>query len=116
MEPAETSFISTSYHTERLGPAAAVATIKKMQAVDAIQHNCAMGRQIKHGWKQAAAAAKIHIEVSGIDPWPSFSFGAASAYSAAPAAVNSSPLKTLFTQEMLQRGFLATTVALPSFA
>ena len=117
MAPAEASFISTSYHTERLGPAAALATIAKMKAVGAIEHNIAMGRLIKRGWAEAAESAGLEIAVSGIDPWPAFKFGApqdAHGFQAPQQAT--SPLRTLFTQEMLRRGFLALDVALPSFA
>ena len=47
MAPAAESFISTSYHTERVGPAAALAAIKKMRSHNTIEHNCATGRAIK---------------------------------------------------------------------
>jgi glutamate-1-semialdehyde 2,1-aminomutase len=57
MAPATTSFISTSYHTERLGPAAAIATINKMRATGAIDHNNAMGRLIKEGLRSASQKA-----------------------------------------------------------
>ena len=46
MAPCADSFISSSYHTERIGPAAALATLKKMQAVDMIGHNTATGKYI----------------------------------------------------------------------
>ena len=117
MAPAEASFISTSYHTERLGPAAALATIAKMKAVGAIEHNIAMGRLIKRGWAEAAESAGLEIAVSGIDPWPAFKFGApqdAHGFQAPQQAT--SPLRTLFTQEMLRRGYLATNYVVVSFA
>jgi hypothetical protein len=44
--------------------------------VGAIEHNCAMGRLIKAGWAEAAAASGLEVTVSGIDPWPSLGFGA----------------------------------------
>lgn len=77
MEPAADSFISTTYHTERIGPAAALATIKKMRSHNTIEHNCSLGRQIKAGWLAAAERTGVKISTSGIDPWPSFKFGAA---------------------------------------
>ena len=43
MADASASFISTTYHTERVGPAAALATIAKMKRCDVQAHNCAMG-------------------------------------------------------------------------
>lgn len=59
----------------------------------------------------------LAISISGFDPWPSFKFGEApSEYSAAPAAGPQSPLPTLFTQEMLKKGFLANGTAIPTYA
>lgn len=65
-------------------------------------------------WRDTAG---LTISVSGFDPWPSFKFGEApSEYSAAPAAGAASPLPTLFTQEMLKKGFLANGTAIPTYA
>lgn len=117
MQPAEKSFISTTYHTERVGPAAACATIKKMRATGAIEHNNAMGRLIKDGMVAAAAKCGLTITISGIDCWASFKFGdAPSVYSAAPGATSLSPLMTLYTQEMLRRGFLSYGTSMPTYA
>jgi len=117
MEDASASFISTTYHTERVGPAAALATIKKMKSHGVQAHNCEMGRAIRAGWQAAADASGLEISIAGFDPWPGFKFGAApAAYSAAPAAGAQSPLPTLFTQEMLKKGFLANGTAIPTYA
>lgn len=118
MEDASESFISTTYHTERVGPAAALATIKKMKSHGVQAHNCEMGRAIRAGWQVAADASGLEITISGFDPWPSFKFGSApAAYSAAPDPnAAQSPLPTLFTQEMLKKGFLANGTAIPTYA
>ena len=47
MEAAQTSFISSTMWTERIGPTAALATIKKHQNVDASRHLQAVGKQLK---------------------------------------------------------------------
>ena len=62
MSDAAASFISTTYHTERIGPVAALACIKKMRECKVQDHNCEMGRLIRDGWcaanpRPATAAA-----------------------------------------------------------
>ena len=117
MAPAAASFISTTYHTERIGPAAAIATIKKMRESGAIEHNNAMGRLIKEGLLSAANKTGLEIQVSGIDCWASFKFGKdTEAVSIAPKPQSGSPMMTLYTQEMLKRGFLSYGTSMPTFA
>ena len=66
MSDAAASFISTTYHTERIGPVAALACIKKMRECKVQDHNCEMGRLIRDGWcanprpATAATAAASH--------------------------------------------------------
>jgi glutamate-1-semialdehyde 2,1-aminomutase len=76
------------------------------------------GRMIKQGMRAAADKAGLQITISGIDCWASFKFGdAKAAYSAAPVAEESpSPLMTLYTQEMLRRGFLSYGTSMPTYA
>ncbi|HPP30647.1 MAG TPA: aminotransferase class III-fold pyridoxal phosphate-dependent enzyme [bacterium] len=97
MEKAEESFISSTYWTERIGPAAAIATIKKMEERDVPSHLIKMGKKIMEGWKEISEETGIKINIEGIPPLPKFSF----------KYENSRELMTLFTQEMLERGFLA---------
>jgi glutamate-1-semialdehyde 2,1-aminomutase len=63
MEPASQSFISTTYHTERLGPVAACATIRKMRETGAIEHNNRMvGREGQQAWVSACLAShRAHV-------------------------------------------------------
>ncbi len=97
MEKAEDSFISSTYWTERIGPAAAIATIKKMRAKGVPSHLIKMGKRIMGGWKEIAEETGMKIKISGIPPLPKFSF----------EYENARELMTLFTQEMLKKGFLA---------
>jgi glutamate-1-semialdehyde aminotransferase len=98
MEAAQSSFISSTYWTERVGPAAALATIRKMRKVRAQERMMSVGRSIQEGWQRIAAKRALPLTVSGIYPLSHFEVNA------------DKPLvfKTLFTQEMLKRGFLAT--------
>ena len=99
MEAAQKTFISSTYWTERIGPVAALATIKKHRLVDAGTHLMDIGSQVQMGWKHLSQKHKLTIAVGGIPPLSHFSFEGDDA----PA------LKALFVQEMLQLGFLAST-------
>ena len=100
MEGAHNSFISSTYWTEGIGPSAALATIHKMQKVDVPAHCTRIGRRVQQVWRELGAKYELPILVP--DAYPAlaeFSF-------THELAVE---LKTLYTQEMLRRGFLATT-------
>lgn len=105
MEAAQGSFISSTYWTERLGPTAAIATIRKMERLEVQKHLVAIGRKVQAGWKYAAESAGIKIEVGGIAPLGHFGF----------EYPNPLVYKTLFTQEMLKRGYLASTAFYVSY-
>lgn len=98
MEAAQRTFISSAFFTERVGPATAVATIEKHRRMDAGPRLVATGRRVQDGWKRAADRAGLPVVVSGIPPLASFTFDDPDA----PA------LTTLFIQELLARGFLAS--------
>jgi len=98
MQAAQTTFISSTYWTERIGPVAALATILKHRRMNVAQHLTSIGEHIQTGWKEAAQRSGLRIHVSGIYPLSHFSFE----YREAQAMI------TLFTQMMLERGFLAS--------
>jgi len=98
MDYAQRTFISSSYWTEKSGPAAALATLKKHRRINAGKFLTTRGETVQKGWRQAAESAGLNIKVSGIPPLTSFSF------------LHDDPLalQTYFIQEMLSRGFLAS--------
>ena len=106
MEAAQTSFISSTYWTDRMGPTAALATIKKITEKSIFDHLISKGREVKKLWKDLADKNQIQINIGGMDPIGHFSF----VYKK-PAVI-----KTLFTQFMLERGFLASTAFYASYA
>ena len=106
MDSAQTSFISSTYWTDKTGPVAALATIKKLIKFNITQHLIKIGNEVKKGWQNNADRYSLNINVGGIDPIGHFSF----------KYENPLVLKTLFTQLMLERGFLATTAFYASFA
>lgn len=97
MDAAQESFISSTYWTERIGPTAALATIKKYRQENVHQHLISMGKKIKTIWKDQADHAGLNIHISGIDTLGHFDF----------EYPNQLAIRTLFTQMMLDKGFLA---------
>ena len=106
MQAAQASFISSTYWTERIGPAAALATIRKYQSSDVSTHLIKVGGRIQSGWRAAADYAGLSITVSGIAPLGHFSFD----------YENAQAIRTLFTQMMLEKGFLATNAFYATYA
>lgn len=106
MEAAQTTFISSTYWTERVGPAAALATIKKMRKKNVPAHLDRIGRMIGEGWKRLAKKHKLNIEIIGPNVLITFAL----------KYKNSQEIKTLFIQEMLKRGYLAGLTVYVSFA
>lgn len=106
MESAQESFISSTYWTERTGLAAAVATIKKYRECHVERYLEDIGKKVQAGWISLAEKYALQITVTGIYPMSHFEF----------EYKDSLALKTLFTQEMLKRGFLATNAFYVSYA
>jgi glutamate-1-semialdehyde aminotransferase len=99
MDAAQKTFISSTMWTERIGPTAALATIKKHRAVDAGKHLVAIGELVQEGWNRLANKSDIKIDVGGIPPLSHFAF----------EYDNNLAMKALFVQMMLEKGFLAST-------
>lgn len=107
MQAAQKTFISSTYWTDRVGPVAALVTIEKMQKNNVPIHLKRIGTMIGNGWIKLAAKHGLKINVMGPEALINFSFD---------YAKNSQRISTLFTQEMLKRGFLATGSVYVSFA
>jgi len=98
MQAAQSTFISSTYWTERIGPVAAIATIRKHLRENVARHLIDTGKNIQKGWQEAADRAGLIVEVGGIPPVGHLSF----------KYEQSQAIHTLFTQLMLEKGFLAT--------
>lgn len=99
MEAAQTSFISSTTWTEKIGPAAALACMRKYRRESVHEHQQTIGERLRAGWLAAAQHAGVAIKLSGLAPLSNFSFEQGDA----------ATLGTLFAQEMLERGYLAAT-------
>jgi glutamate-1-semialdehyde 2,1-aminomutase len=106
MEAAQSTFISSTNWTERLGPTAALATIKKIRRDHVVEHLDRIGRQINAGWQQIGEASGFRVHTGELPSLTHFAI----------EHPEELALSTLFTQEMLERGYLAGKMFKPSFA
>jgi len=97
MQAAQESFISSTYWTERVGPVAALATLRKMQAIDLPAHLAKVGNQLRDGLAGIARKHEVPITFSGHPAISSMRFD----------HPESLALQTLFTRRMLDQGILA---------
>ncbi len=107
MQAAQTTFISSSYWTERIGPTAALATIKKMMRYNVPRHLQEIGTALIRGLEQAGAKSGLNIHIAGLPPLFCLVFD---------YGKDSQLIRTLFTQEMLKRGILASSNVDVSYA
>ncbi len=101
MDGANVSFISSTYWTEGIGLAAALATIRKMQRVNVPAHCAQIGRKVQETWRSLGKKHGLPVVVP-------VSYPALAQFAFDHPLV--AELKTLYTQQMLARGFLATTM------
>ena len=98
MEAAQSTFISSTFWTERIGPTAALKTLDVMQREKSWDTITAVGHDIKQRWQRMATKHGLHIEQWGMPALAGFSF----------TSPNALAYKTLITQEMLAKGYLAS--------
>jgi glutamate-1-semialdehyde aminotransferase len=106
MQAAQDSFISSTFWTERIGPVAALATIRKHRELNMPEHLVRIGKLVQQSWRDAAAKFGLNVSVTGIPPLAHFSFD----------YPNGLAMRTLFTQMMLEAGFLATGAFYAAYA
>jgi glutamate-1-semialdehyde aminotransferase len=106
MQSAQDSFISSTFWTERIGPVAALATILKHRELNISAHLIRIGKLVQQSWRDAATKYGLSVSVTGIPPLAHFSFD----------YPNGLAMRTLFTQIMLEAGFLATGAFYAAYA
>jgi glutamate-1-semialdehyde aminotransferase len=99
MEAAQKTFISSTFWTERIGPTAALKTLEIMQKVESWKVITQKGEKMRAGWIKLAEENKLKISISGIPALSTYAF----------QSKNAVAYKTFITQEMLKKGFLAST-------
>ena len=99
MEAAQTTFISSTFWTERIGPTAALKTLEIMERIKSWEQITNTGVEITARWKTLAEKHGLSITTNGLPALTGFSFN----------SPNALAYKTLITQEMLINGYLAGT-------
>lgn len=97
MEAAQSTFISSTFWTERIGPTAALKTLEVMERVKSWEIITNIGLQIGARWKQLAEKHVLKIQQWGLPALTGYTF----------RSPNALAYKTLVTQEMLAKGYLA---------
>lgn len=100
MEHANKSFISSTFWTERVGPSAALETLKIMEKNKSWNEITSIGKKIKKQLSNIAFLHKLDLKIEGIDAIPNFYFN----------SNNNMKYKTLITQEMLKKKILASNL------
>ena len=99
MEAAQKTFISSTFWTERIGPTAALATLKVMEKIKSWEIITDIGNEMRRGWQKLANQYGLDISISGLPALSTYSFKSEKALE----------YKTFITQEMLKKGYLAST-------
>jgi len=97
MQAAQSTFISSTFTTERIGPTAAITTLKVMNEIKSWHTICETGDKISNFWKKLSQRYNLDMKVFGLAPLIKFSIN----------SPNNLIYKTYITQEMLKKGFLA---------
>ena len=97
MEAAQSTFISSTFWTERIGPTAALKTLEVMEGIKSWDTITQTGLNIRQGWQHLADKHALNIDHWGLPALTGFTFQSHSALA----------YKTLITQEMLSKGYLA---------
>jgi glutamate-1-semialdehyde aminotransferase len=96
MEAAQTTFISSTNWTERIGPTAALATIRKYIKRHVDRRIIKTGESVKEVWRQKAGKYHLDIQISGLPTLATFSF----------KSEHNQAILTYFVIRMLELGFL----------
>ena len=73
MKEAQSSFISSTFWTERIGPAAALATLKIMEEEKSWLIVTEIGKKVKNYWDNIASEYNLKLSHQGIDALANFS-------------------------------------------
>ena len=99
MEAAQSTFISSTFWTERIGSTAALKTLEVMERERSWEQVTATGLELRRCWQELADRHGLRISHNGLPALSGFAIQSPQALA----------YKTLITQEMLKRGYLAGT-------
>ena len=91
------TFISSTFWSERIGPVAALETLKVMEESKSWKTITSLGKRVKNKWRNLARKYDIDASVKGLDAMPIIVF-----------KNHNLIYKTLISQEMLKSNYLAS--------
>ncbi len=106
MSKANRSFISSTFWSDRSGPASALETLNFMEKNKTWKKITKFGLNLKSRWKKLGNKHNLPIEIFGMNSIPSFQI----------ISQNSLKYKTFITQEMLKRKILSSNTVFVSIA
>jgi glutamate-1-semialdehyde aminotransferase len=98
MDYANSTFISSTFWTERIGSVAGLKTLEIMQKIRSWEIISNLGKKIKNKWESLSKNHNIKLNVQGLNALPRFDF------------VNNNNMyyKTFISQEFLKEKILAS--------
>ena len=103
MESINKSFVSSTFWTERIGSVAALKTLEVMNDYKSWNMITKIGKKIQKRWAEMFNFYNLDVKIGGIPSLSNFTF----------TSRDHQKYKTLITQEMIKKGFLATNVIYP---
>ena len=97
MSEVNNTFISSTFWTDRIGPAAAIKTLNLMSKLKSWKLISQQGKKYKELLKKVAKKNNIHLDIYGLNALPKFDFKQSNNF-----------YKTFISQEFLKRNILAT--------
>ena len=97
MEAAQSTFISSTFWTERIGPAAGLAALEAMESMKSWEQITSTGQRIRKELSNLADKFDLNLNQTGLPSLTCYNF----------ESDNALEYKTLITQEMLSKGYLA---------
>ena len=98
MEAAQSTFISSTFWTERIGPTAGLKVLEVMKRDETWSQITRIGESVREKWKELALRYDLDLRHWGLPALAGFTVNS-------PRALE---YKTLITQEMLKKGYLAS--------
>jgi glutamate-1-semialdehyde aminotransferase len=98
MNYANTTFISSTFWTERIGSVAGLKTLDIMEKIKSWDIISSLGRKVKANWVSLAKKNNIKLKIQGLSALPRFDF----------ENKNNLYYKTFISQEFLKKKILAS--------
>lgn len=96
MDAAQRTFLSSTFWTEGVGPAAALACVRKMRRIDLPSHLARIGELVRSGWRELGRRHGLPLIAGGRPEMALLSFD----------HPESAAMLTLMTTRMIEGGFL----------